>query len=129
VSRRQTYIGIAGLLLGLIGLAALWFPVYLDQFDHYGMKISCGNGIGSHIAQTQVDGDAAARCGTALLVRRMWAIPTVALGGLLFAVFLVLWARDDPNQQDEAEEGRHYVPHPEIAGPTTGWWNGSGRIT
>ena len=68
MSRRQTYIGIAGLLLGLIGLAALWFPVYLDQFDHYGMKINCGNGIGSHIAQTQVDGDAAARCGAALLV-------------------------------------------------------------
>ncbi|OBI94019.1 hypothetical protein [Mycobacterium asiaticum] len=123
MSHRQIYLGIAGVAMALIGLGALWFPVYLDQFDIYGMKVNCGNGIGAMAVQTQVEGETAARCGTALLVRRLWSIPTVAMGWLLVTVFVVMWVRDE-HREDEAVEPAHYVPHPEIAGPTTGWWTG-----
>ncbi|WP_204080103.1 hypothetical protein [Mycobacterium riyadhense] len=33
MTRRQMYLGIAGLLLGVVGLFALYLPVYLNQFD------------------------------------------------------------------------------------------------
>ncbi|OBK15042.1 hypothetical protein [Mycobacterium asiaticum] len=123
MTHRQIYIGIAGLVLALIGAGALLFPVYLDQFDIYGMKINCGNGIGTVMVQTQVEGETAQRCGTALLVRRLWAIPTLVLGWLLVTGFLVMWVRDGQREPDPAAEPPHYVPHPEIAGPTTRRWN------
>lgn len=43
------YIGIAGLLLAVIGLAARAYPIYLDQYDVYGTKVSCGNGLSSDL--------------------------------------------------------------------------------
>lgn len=94
VSHRQLFIGAAGLILGVIGLAALWFPVYLDQFDHYGMQISCGDGLGFHLAMAHAD-SAAAQCGTAMLVRRVWAIPTVAIGGVMVTWFVMKWAQSE----------------------------------
>lgn len=92
MSHRQLFTGAVGLILGVIGLAALWFPVYLDQFDGYGMQISCGDGLGFHLAMTHAD-DAASQCGSAMLIRRMWAIPTVVIGGLMVAWFAMGWAR------------------------------------
>jgi hypothetical protein len=35
VSHRQMYMGIAGLLLAVIGLAPLLYPIYLGQYDAY----------------------------------------------------------------------------------------------
>lgn len=102
VSRRQIYIGIFGLILGFVGLAALWFPVYLDQFDAYGMQINCGNGIGTHVALAHAGGDAAAsQCGTAMLVRRAWAIPAVAIGGLMVVWFVLRWVRGQEEREQD----------------------------
>lgn len=113
MSRRHIYIGIAGLLLGFIGLAALWFPVYLNQYDAYGIKISCGNGIGFQLAQISHDANApTSGCGSALLIRRAWAIPTVALGWLLVTWVAITWIHGGQQTDDEPE---HLVPHPEIA--------------
>jgi len=115
VSRRQLLIGTAGLALGLIGLAALWFPVYLDRFDGYGMQIDCGNGLGVHLSLAHADdGGAASQCGSAMLVRRVWAIPTVAVGAMLVAWFVAQWARGEQTNPEDAEP-QHHVPHPEIA--------------
>ncbi len=90
-------IGIAGLLLAVIGLAALLYPIYLDQYDVYGIKITCGNCLRSNLGQAaQADGhDTARQCGTALLVRRAWAISAVAIGWLLIADFLAIWVHSD----------------------------------
>ncbi|CAM4151688.1 hypothetical protein MB901379_00619 [Mycobacterium basiliense] len=101
MSRRQRYIGIAGLLLAVIGLAALFFPVYLDQYDVYGVKITCGNGLNSDLTQAvQSNGaDLITRCDTAVLVRRAWAIPAVACGWLLVAGFLVAWVHSGQQQE------------------------------
>lgn len=110
MSHRQIYIGIFGLIIGLIGIAAMLFPVYLDQFDLYGIQVSCGNGFGFHLHGD--DAGLASRCGTAVMIRRLWAIPTVAVGGLIVAWFVMMWARA---QHEDAAEPPHKVPHPEIA--------------
>lgn len=113
MSHRQQFIGAAGLILGVIGVAALWFPVYLDQFDGYGMQISCGDGLGVHLVMAHAD-SATSQCGSAMLVRRAWAIPSAAIGGLMVAWFLATWARGGQTSTEDAEP-QHYVPHPEIA--------------
>jgi hypothetical protein len=115
VSHRQIYIGIFGLIIGAIGLAAMWFPVYLDQFDVYGIQVSCGNGLSSHL-HGEGGAGLASRCSTDLLIRRMWAIPTVAVGWLLVTWFVAMWAR--AQQRDNSQPGtepEHKIPHPEIA--------------
>ena len=112
MSRRQLYIAIVGLLLVLIGAAALWFPVYLAEYDLYGIKISCGNGFGIQQGQISHDANApTAGCGPALLIRRAWAIPILAIGWSLIGWVVVLWMRADPTLSDEPE---HLLPHPEI---------------
>lgn len=78
-----------------IGLGALWFPVYLNRFDDYGIKVNCGNGFSASLTQAAAssEGNLVGQCDTALLVRRAWAIPAVALGWLLLTEFLVIWVR------------------------------------
>lgn len=114
MSHRQFYLGIAGVLLVLIGLAALWFPVYLNQYDVYGIKVNCGNGLGFQLAQAPGAAQAGtSQCGSALLIRRLWAIPTVAIGWVLICWVAVTWMRGE-SLSDEPE---HLIPHPEI-----GWF-------
>lgn len=73
-------LGVAGLVLAVIGLAALWLPVGLDQHDVYGFPIECGNGFSAKLSQLN-GGDAVAECQSAPLMRRVWAIPSAASGG------------------------------------------------
>jgi hypothetical protein len=77
------YTGIVGLLLGVIGLAALLFPVNLDQYDSYGVKVTCDNGFSSDLTQArQATGDAlVTRCVTG---------------------FLVVWVQNDQQQEQVA---------------------------
>jgi hypothetical protein len=98
------FIGLAGLLLMVVGLLALWFPVYLDQYDQYGMQITCGRGFVSNLTQvTHAGGNGlVTRCGTALLIRRVWAIPTAVVGWLLVTVVLVIWIHNSWGADDNA---------------------------
>ncbi|OSC42683.1 hypothetical protein [Mycobacterium decipiens] len=104
MSHRQMFIGVAGVLLGVIGLMALWFPVYLDLYDAYGVKVTCGRGWRSDLTQAlhasgTDNGEAlVTRCDTAILLRRAWAIPAVILGWLLVTGFLVIWVHKDQHQ-------------------------------
>lgn len=102
MSHRHMFLGVAGLALAVIGLLALWFPVYLDQYDSYGIKVTCGNGFSSNLNQAvQANGgDLVTQCDTALLTRRAWAIPAVAIGWLLVTGFLVAWVHREA--KDEA---------------------------
>ena len=109
MSRRHIYFGIFGLIIGLIGVAAMWFPVYLDQFDHYGIQVSCGNGFSSHL-HGEATAAITSRCSTGLLVRRLWAIPTVAAGWMIVTWFVIMWARE---QQVDNDVPAHNVPHSE----------------
>ncbi len=64
------------MLPAVIGLAALWLAINLDQHDAYGFPIECGNGFSSHLTPVvQTDGgDVVTNCQSALLTRRVWAI-------------------------------------------------------
>jgi hypothetical protein len=86
---RLAYTGIVCGVVAAIGLLALNFPVFLDAYDQWGFQIKCGTGYAADLAQAAsaagqhnfVD-----QCETALLVRRLWAFPLVAIGGLALLV-------------------------------------------
>jgi hypothetical protein len=104
VRDRQFLAGLVGALLVALGLMALWWPVYIDQYDQYGVQISCGSGFSAGIsadALTGPDGHhVVERCGTALLLRRVWAIPAALLGWLLVTGFLIAWLHHQPKPED-----------------------------
>ncbi|OBG91396.1 hypothetical protein A5697_00700 [Mycobacterium sp. E3251] len=79
------------------GLFALRFPVFIDAYDQYGWQVKCGSGFTTDLTQASSADNGpdhvvrstgasrsnyVARCDDALTIRRAWAIPTAALGGL-----------------------------------------------
>lgn len=97
MNNRQLYLAIVGAVLVVIGLLAMWFPVYLSQYDQYGMQIACGRGFSANLSQAAAaHGDGlVAQCGTALLLRRLWAIPAVVVGWLILTAVVASWARSE----------------------------------
>jgi hypothetical protein len=83
---RLAYTGIVCGVLLVVGLIALNFPVFLDAYDQWGFQIKCGTGYVSDLSQAAssvgqrnyVD-----KCETALLLRRLWAVPLVAVSALI----------------------------------------------
>jgi hypothetical protein len=102
VSNRQLLLGGAAALMVVIGLLALWFPVYLSQYDQYGIQIACGRGFSADMSQAAAAQGTGlvAQCGTALLLRRIWAIPVAVFGWLVLTGLIVSWLHDAP--KDEA---------------------------
>ena len=79
-------------VLSAIGLIALNFPVFLDAFDQWGFQIKCGTGYATDLSQAAAatgQHNYVDQCETALLVRRMWTIPLVAISGLVVLVVTV----------------------------------------
>ncbi|OBB86628.1 hypothetical protein A5760_04360 [Mycobacterium colombiense] len=69
------------------GLFALYLPVFIDAYDQFGWQVKCGNGFTTELNQaSSAVGPAGTnyvdQCGNALMVRRLWAIPTAVLGGM-----------------------------------------------
>jgi hypothetical protein len=65
----------------MIGFLGMWWPVYLPDFDLYGIQIDCGSGFVGDLSHAERSGgDLAGKCGTALLVRRAWSIPLMVAG-------------------------------------------------
>jgi len=83
---RLAYTGVVCAVLVVIGLLALNFPVFLDSYDQWGFQIKCGTGYSTDLTQaaaTVGQRNFVDDCETALLVRRMWTIPLVAICGLV----------------------------------------------
>ena len=85
---RQIVAGVIAVTLLTVGLLALRWPVYLADFDAWGVQVKCGNGFSADLAQATFAG-ATDRCQRALAVRRMWAIPMAALGWLIVVALAV----------------------------------------
>ena len=88
---RLAYTGIVSAAVLVIGLFALRFSVFLDDYDKWGWQINCGTGYVSELTQaTAATGpkDYVDECESAVMLRRMWTIPLVVLGAfaLLTAV-------------------------------------------
>jgi hypothetical protein len=83
---RLAYTGILCAVLLIVGLIALNFPVFLDDYDRFGFQIKCGTGYATDLTQaaaTAGERNFADECETALLTRRMWTIPLVAVSALV----------------------------------------------
>jgi len=104
VSNRQVLLGVVGTALIAAGLLALWLPVHLGQYDQWGMQISCGRGFNGSLSQTPGADDAnlAGQCATALLRRRLWAIPAAITGWVLVTILAVKWVRSTPDDSEES---------------------------
>lgn len=104
MSNRQVVLGVVGAALIATGLLALWFPVHLGQYDQWGMQISCGRGFNASMSQTPGAHDAglAGQCGTALLLRRLWAIPAAVTGWVLVIIIAAVWVRSTPDDSEES---------------------------
>jgi hypothetical protein len=104
---RAFYIGVGCAFLIGLGLLALNFPVFLDDYDQYGFQIKCGTGYATDLSQaaaaagqhTYVD-----QCESALFVRRLWTIPLVLIGTVVLtaivAVAAILWGRESAFGKD-----------------------------
>jgi hypothetical protein len=105
---RAFYIGILSVVLIGVGLVALNFPVFIDAYDQWGWQIKCGTGYSSNLTQAAEanGGNYVDQCGTALMLRRIWAIPMVVIGSIVFlGVVLVaatVWGRESVFGEDQA---------------------------
>lgn len=106
MKNRHLLLGIAGAVLVMIGLMALWWPVFLSHYDRYGMQINCGRGYTANISQAaDAGGDGlVAQCGSALLIRRLWAIPTAVVGWLILTALVAVWLHNAPSAEDADAE-------------------------
>jgi hypothetical protein len=89
---RLAYTGIVCGILLAIGLIALNFPVFIEAFDHWGFQIKCGTGYDTDLSQAAAaegQHNYVDQCETALLTRRLWTIPLVAISGLVVLVVTV----------------------------------------
>jgi H+/Cl- antiporter ClcA len=89
---RLAYTGVVCGVLVVFGLIALNFPVFLDAYDQWGFQVKCGTRYSTDLSQaaaTVGQDNFVDKCETALLVRRMWAIPLVAICGLVLLAVTV----------------------------------------
>jgi hypothetical protein len=89
---RLAYTGIVCGILLAIGLIALNFPVFIEAFDQWGFQIKCGTGYDTDLSQAAAAAgqhNYVDQCETALLTRRLWTIPLVAISGLVVLVVTV----------------------------------------
>ena len=107
---RRSLVACAAGVLVIAGLLALWWPVYLDQYDRYGVQISCGRGFAGGLSEDVLaggdGGKFVGRCDTALLIRRAWAIPLVVIGWLVLTGSLVAWLHHAPRAAQGAARPR-----------------------
>jgi hypothetical protein len=89
---RLAYTGIVAAVVLGVGLFALNFPVFLDDYDQYGWQINCGTGYISELTQAAAavgEKDYVDECETSLLMRRLWTVPLVVLGASVLLSVLV----------------------------------------
>jgi hypothetical protein len=87
MSNQRFMVLLAGVALLVLGLLALRFPVFLPDFDQWGVQINCGSGFGSALTQASAASATGAnyvdQCHTAIAVRRDWTIPVTLVGVLM----------------------------------------------
>ncbi|BBX08882.1 hypothetical protein [Mycolicibacterium aichiense] len=84
---RQIVAAVVAVALLTLGLLALRWPVYLPDFDPWGVQIKCGSGFSADLVQATFAGKAD-QCQHALAMRRGWAIPVAALAWTIVIVLV-----------------------------------------
>jgi hypothetical protein len=99
VKHRPLILSVAVIAL-TAGLLALRFPVFIDAYDQFGWQVKCGSGFTTDLTQASSADETSrtnyvGQCDNALMIRRAWAIPASALGGLtLVGLAAVILAQD-----------------------------------
>lgn len=104
---RAFYLGVLGVVLIVVGLLALNFPVFINVYDQFGFQIKCGTGFITNLTQAaEAGGGHVGQCETALMVRRLWTIPLIAVGSILLAILVfvaaTVWGRESAFGKDPA---------------------------
>jgi hypothetical protein len=89
---RLAYTGIISSVVIAIGLFALRFPVFLDDYDQWGWQINCGSGYASELTQAAAAAgptNYVDECESALTTRRMWTTPLVLVGAIVLLAVVV----------------------------------------
>ena len=108
---RLAYTGIVAAVVLAVGLFALNFPVFLDDYDQWGFQINCGTGYLSDLTQAAAavgEKNYVAECESALLMRRMWTVPLVVLGGGV--VLAVVVASATTSARESSGAAPRYTP-------------------
>jgi hypothetical protein len=87
LSRRGWYLAVGGAVMVVIGLFAMRFPVFISDFDQWGWQVKCGTGFTGDLRQAADATNGThfvSSCESALLLRRLWAIPLVVVGAIAF---------------------------------------------
>lgn len=105
------------------GLFALRFPVFIEAYDQFGWQVKCGSGFTTDLTQASnaekkpagqkanpgaphpTGGDYVGQCNNALIARRVWAIPSAALGGLTLTWVAAAALAHDRRARTEHSEG------------------------
>lgn len=105
------------------GLFALRFPVFIEAYDQFGWQVKCGSGFTTDLTQASnaekkpagrkanpgaphaAGGDYVGQCNNALIARRVWAIPSAALGGLTLTWVAAAALAHDRRARAEHSEG------------------------
>jgi hypothetical protein len=106
LSRHGWYLVIGGAVMVVIGLFALRFPVFIADFDQWGWQIKCGSGFTGDLRQAADATNGThfvASCQSALLLRRLWAIPLVVVGALAFIGMLLATALESLHEAMPAQ--------------------------
>ena len=66
------------------------------MYDQFGFQIKCGTGYFANLTQASEasGGDYVGQCETAVMLRRLWTIPLVAIGSILLARVIVAVGRN-----------------------------------
>jgi hypothetical protein len=106
---RAFYIGVVCVALIAVGLLALNFPVFLDAYDQWGFQVNCGTGFASDLSQAAAAAgqhNYVGQCETGLMLRRLWAVPLVAVGSIVLVVVggvaATAWGRESVFGEDRA---------------------------
>ena len=104
---RAFYIGVVCVAAIAAGLLALNFPIFLDAYDQWGFQVKCGTGFASDLSQAAAEAgqhNFVDQCETALILRRLWAIPLAAVGSIVLVVVGIVaataWGRESVFGED-----------------------------
>lgn len=110
MTKRAWYAVAGGGILVIIGLFALRFPVYIDDFDQWGWQVKCGSGLSADFAQAAAATNAdhfVSDCETAVLLRRLWTVPLVVVGAIAFFGTLLGTALQSIREEQREEQPAH----------------------
>lgn len=112
MTSRGPLIVFAAVVLLAGGLLALYFPVFIDAFDQFGWQVKCGNGFTTELNQTSsavgtASSNYVTQCNSALMGRRLWAIPMAVLGGMTLTWQAVAAVAHDHRRPTPSGRGAH----------------------